>query len=55
MFNNETTKPYPLNTTADNAAWVGLTKTDDLPKYLKGYIGRAPALGAGMCHELYIM
>lgn len=40
MFNNETAKPYPLNTTADNAAWVGLTKTDNLPKYLKGYIGR---------------
>lgn len=39
IFNNETAKPYPLNTTADNAAWTGLTKTDNLPKYLKGYIG----------------
>ena len=45
MFNNETTKPYPLNTSADNAAWVGLTKTDNLPKYLKGYIGRVSPEG----------
>ncbi|KAG7166218.1 Piezo-type mechanosensitive ion channel component-like [Homarus americanus] len=39
LYDNLTWTPYPLNETANNAAWLGLTKAPNLPKYLKGYIG----------------
>lgn len=39
MYDNMTDIPYPLEEPADNAAWTGFNKTDNLPKYLKGYIG----------------
>lgn len=55
MFNNETTKPYPLNTTADNALWVGLAKTDNLPKYLKGYIGEDSVLDSYLKTVFYLV
>ncbi|KAL4234818.1 hypothetical protein ACF0H5_006459 [Mactra antiquata] len=31
--------PYPLNMTADNAHWAGMTKSDNLSYYLRNYIG----------------
>ncbi|XP_071541022.1 piezo-type mechanosensitive ion channel component isoform X2 [Panulirus ornatus] len=39
LYDNLTWTPYPLNGTANNAAWLGLSKAPNLPKYLKGYIG----------------
>nr|UEE08537.1 putative piezo-like channel protein [Astacus leptodactylus] len=39
LHDNLTWTPYPLNETANNAAWLGLSKAPSLPKYLKGYIG----------------
>lgn len=39
LYDNLTWTPYPLNETANNAVWLGLSKAPNLPKYLKGYIG----------------
>nr|XP_045617167.1 piezo-type mechanosensitive ion channel component-like isoform X3 [Procambarus clarkii] len=39
LHDNLTRTPYPLNETANNAAWLGLSKVPSLSKYLKGYIG----------------
>ncbi|GAB6019982.1 hypothetical protein CHUAL_002736 [Chamberlinius hualienensis] len=38
-MNATTTRPYPFNGTVNNALWMGYSKVDNLPNYLKGYIG----------------